>query len=163
MMAIAAYPRCAAYLHGMGIRTDDPEMQDKHFAWLLGDAAFNENELTSMGAAELGSAQWGKLLPAMEACLASRKPRGAPGIGTEQRYRLIGLMSTYGIKGSMLKGKAEAIYEVANILWPDDIPRGTPGQQRVLDILNKMPKKYRVKTARENLHRVPRKYFGEDA
>lgn len=161
MMAITDFPRCAAYLKGMGIRIPDPEMQDQHFAWLLGDAAFDEKELVEMGAADFGSAQWGELLPAMDACLASRKTRGAPGIGTEQRYRLIGLISTYGIKGSMLKGKAEAIYEVAHILWPDDIPSGTPGQQRVLDILNKMPKKYRAKTARENLHRVPRKYFGE--
>lgn len=52
MMAISEFPRCSAYLKGMGVKLFDPEMQDKHFAWLLGDAAsyvlFDSNNSSSV-------------------------------------------------------------------------------------------------------------------
>jgi hypothetical protein len=161
MMAVHDFPRCSAYLKGMGIRLHDPEMQDKHFAWLLGDAAFSEDELDDMGAKGLPSWEWGQVLPAMERRFEERgrSRRNKPKLSTEQWNRLHGMMACYGLKGSRLKGSKNCI-EAAQALWPEDIPKSADAR-RVFEILNAMPKKQRSRVARSNLENVPKRFFGD--
>lgn len=158
MVPITDFPRCAAYLNGMGIRLADPDMQDRHFAWLLGDAAFSEKELTDMGAAGVESGQWGSLLPAMEDCMVSRgkSKRNTPKLTTQQWNQFKGWMTCYGIKGGAIKGEA-ATLEVARCLWPE-LPKSADAR-RAFELIGRMQKKYRSYVARENLHSVPSKYL----
>lgn len=158
MTPITDFPRCTAYLAGMGIKVQDPEMQDKHFAWLLGDAAFNEGELKNMGAEGMAVAEWGELLPAMESRMAERgnSKRNKPKLSTQQLNQFRGWMTCYGLKGSALKTEKE-ILEAARSLWIE-IPK-TADARRAFEVIGKMQKKYRSYVARENLHNVPRKYL----
>lgn len=156
MGPITDFPRCAAYLKGMGIRISEPDMQDQHFAWLLGDAAFDEKELVEMGAATKPLGQWGDLLPAMEARFnhRTRKPKASK----EARNQLLGMMCWAGLKGSAFKADSD-IVKVAAILWPKAIEGDDMGLEDAVRRVRSLPKKARSHSVRENLHGVPPKYL----
>lgn len=161
MMAISEFPRCSAYLRGMGVKLSDPEMQDKHFAWLLGDAAFKESELREIGAEGLSSTDWGFLLPAMENALRDRnrtsKASNTPKASKESRNRLLGMMCWCGLKGSTFKEDSEVVF-VASILWPKAVKSADMGLEDALRAVSKLTKKERSYLVRENYHRVPPKF-----
>ena len=158
MMAITDFPRCAAYARGMGLFLGDPEMQDKHYAWLIGDAALSEDELKRIGAEGLPVGEWGNLLPAMDELLSTRLRQ--PKADKRSRDRLIGMISWCGIKGGTIKDDEDARV-VVRALWPDLRPKKDAGIVDLLRLLEAKPKKWRSASARVNLHRVPRKYFGD--
>lgn len=158
-MPITDYPRCAAYLKGMGVKLTDPEMRDRDFAWLLGDAAFDEKELVEMGAVGVPTLEWGKLIPAMEARFGrrTRKPKASK----EARNQLLGMMCWAGLKGSTFKDDSDVV-KVAAILWPEAIDGDDMGLEDAAKHIRSLPKKARSHFVRENLHRVPRRFFGDD-
>lgn len=152
---INSYPRCASYLKRMGIKLSDPQMEMVHYAWLLGDNAFSEEELVKMGAANITNMQWGELIPRMEVCFAKRPKTRKPdtaGLSQSQTNQFRGWISCYGIKGNRLNNPAEML-RAAKILWPsivkgDDIVKA-------YFMLASTTKKRRAAIARANLHSLP--------
>lgn len=148
-MSIHEYQRCAAYLKGMRINLNDPEMNDFWFAVILGDR-IQGDVLEKAGVHfERGNRDGQKLLQGMEQILAE----GLHRTGAQASEALKAFIGSRGVKASKLK-TIQDFWKVAAILWPEHFK----GKIGTLDQLEKqirsLSKKQR-QAARQNVNRVP--------
>ncbi len=150
-VTIANYPRCAAYLRGMRVKLDDPEMTDYWFASILSDG-WTDDALTDAGTINFDTMSGAELLTAFEVLLADKKRAAKPAHADMESLKAF--LGSRGVKVSKLPDDA-AYWYVASVLWPDTIRAGAMGTLSELGaIIRRMPKKAR-QAARANLRDVP--------
>ncbi|MFD1199548.1 hypothetical protein ACFQ3K_14675 [Brucella gallinifaecis] len=151
-MSIHQFPRCAAYLKGMRVNLNDPEMTDYWFAVILGDRMPKE-ELERDGINFNRHERDGiKLLQGIERILVEGRNKSKVW-ASEALKAFIG---SRGVKASKLK-TIEDFWKVAAILWPQHI-KGKIGSLDQLEAHIRSLSKKQRQAARENLKRVPAEF-----
>lgn len=151
-MSIHQFPRCAAYLKGMRVNLNDPEMTDYWFAVILGDRIAGD-VLDKEGVKferDLRDGQ--KLLNSLERILVN----GLHRLNAQASEALKAFFGSRGVKASKLK-TIEDFWKVAAILWPQHI-KGKIGSLDQLEAHIRSLSKKQRQAARENLNRVPAEF-----
>lgn len=148
-MSIHQFPRCAAYLKGMRVNLNDPEMTDYWFAVILGDR-ISGDVLDRAGVRfERGVRDGQKLLQGIEQILA----QGLHRTKVNASEALKAFIGARGIKASKLK-TIQDFWKVAAILWPEHF-KGKIGSLDQLETQIRSLSKKQRQAARQNVMRVP--------
>jgi hypothetical protein len=153
MMAIADYPRCAAYLKGMRCRLDDPTMTDYWWAVILSQK-WTDEELVADGRVNFETMAGPDILTEFERLLRDGIAKPRLGISHEVMERLRAFLGSRGIKTSALRSSGD-YWRAASILWPQAVHlEADHPLPALVTIISGMTKKQR-QSANGNLHKVP--------
>lgn len=151
-MSIHDFPRCAAYLKGMRVKLDDPEMNDFWFAVILGDRIPGDVLERAGVRFERGMRDGQKLLQGLERILAEGFRRKK----CQASDALKAFIGSRGIKASKIK-TIEDFWKVAAILWPEHI-KGENGSLDQLEAQIRSLSKKQRQSARQNVKNVPAEF-----
>lgn len=147
-MSVHQHPKCAAYLKGMRVNLNDPEMTDYWFACILGDRIPGDVLEKEGVKFERGERDGQKLLKGLERILA----HGLHRVNVQASEALKAFIGSRGVKASKLK-TIEDFWKVAAILWPQHF-KGKIGSLDQLEAHIRSLSKKQRQAARENLVRV---------
>ena len=148
-MSIHQFPRCAAYLKGMRVNLNDPEMTDYWFAVILGDRIAGDVLDRAGVRFERGMRDGQKLLQGIEQILA----QGLHRTGVQASEALKAFIGSRGVKASKLK-TIQDFWKVAEILWPEHFEDKIGSLDQLETQIRSLSKKQR-QAARQNVMRVP--------
>ena len=113
------FPRCAAYLNGMGCRLEQFPVSDYYAAVILADA-FGDADFEAANV-DYSNTPGSRLLIAIERMFYSRKvsrlQKPAQELSESMNAQLMAFLGSRGVKTSMLANDDE-IWKAAMILWP---------------------------------------------
>jgi len=156
---IDRFPRCAAYLKGMGVNVEKHPISNYYAAVILADK-FEESEYEEHKI-DFSLNSGTELLAAIERMFFSKKVSKAQKpqekLSDGDYIRLMAFIGSRGVKTSELL-KSDDIWKAAMILWPK-IKRGTDLNDLFLQI--KMFSKAQRKVANENIKNLPENWIAK--